>query len=293
MKHRVVYTSDIHGNNVQYSKLVDYAIKNKVDSLIIGGDLLPKHGYDPVSEQKVYAEKTLPAHFEKLKSKSPQTQIFLMLGNDDFGMYAEALQKNKDIYKYIHKKRLKINKDFDIVGYSTVPITPFGIKDWEKYDLTRISPSLKQEYEERKRLNYNYVGVKSAPEKKHKTKKFIFLDEMEQTDSIQLELEDDLFTKNASKTLYVMHSPPNDTALDVKYDGLNVGSFAIKEFIQKYQPFITLHGHIHETVRKTGEFKQLIGKTLSMCSGNHNIGSDLALVVFDLYNPEEVQRLII
>lgn len=39
---RLVYSSDIHGNESQYRRLVDYAIQNHADALIIGGDIAPK-----------------------------------------------------------------------------------------------------------------------------------------------------------------------------------------------------------------------------------------------------------
>ena len=42
MQHKILYTSDIHGNEVQYSKLIQYAIKISADTIIIGGDIAPK-----------------------------------------------------------------------------------------------------------------------------------------------------------------------------------------------------------------------------------------------------------
>ena len=44
MKHIVLFTADIHGNEVQLSKLVDFAISISADSLIVGGDIAPKRG---------------------------------------------------------------------------------------------------------------------------------------------------------------------------------------------------------------------------------------------------------
>jgi len=40
----------------------------------------------------------------------------------------------------------------------------------------------------------------------------------------------------------------NNTALDITGNDMHVGSFAVRQFIEKYQPHLTLHGHIHETV---------------------------------------------
>ncbi len=41
MKHKVLFTSDLHGNKRQYKKLIDYAIKISADSVVIGGDIAP------------------------------------------------------------------------------------------------------------------------------------------------------------------------------------------------------------------------------------------------------------
>lgn len=44
MQHKVLYTSDIHGNEIRYSKLIQYAIKISADTISIGEILLPKEG---------------------------------------------------------------------------------------------------------------------------------------------------------------------------------------------------------------------------------------------------------
>ena len=64
-------------------------------------------------------------------------------------------------------------------------------------------------------------------------------------------------------------------------------------FIEKHQPYLMLHGHIHETVEMSGEFKDKIGNTLCLASGNHNIGDKLALLIFELDNISKVERIII
>ncbi|MDA2921076.1 hypothetical protein MYX76_16565 [Desulfobacterota bacterium AH_259_B03_O07] len=91
-------------------------------------------------------------------------------------------------------------------------------------------------------------------------KKISFQPEMEKEDSIQKDLDSSLYTVNASKTVYVIHAPPNNTNLDRLYSGQNVGSIAVKLFVQKIQPYITLPGHIHETVDVSGSFKHVTRK---------------------------------
>lgn len=46
--------------------------------------------------------------------------------------------------------------------------------------------------------------------------------------------------------LFVSHTPPVDTRLDRLHNGKHVGSTAIRSIIEKYQPALSIVGHIHE-----------------------------------------------
>ena len=72
---------------------------------------------------------------------------------------------------------------------------------------------------------------------------------------------------------------------------VHVGSIAIKRFIEKKQPHITLHGHIHESARITGSWRDKIGKTY--CFSAAHDGPELAIVKFDSDRPEEAERILI
>ncbi len=62
--------------------------------------------------------------------------------------------------------------------------------------------------------------------------------------------------------ILVSHTPPLNTATDKISAGVNVGSSAIREFIEKEQPDFCLTGHIHEA-KSTDK----IGKTLILNPG--------------------------
>ena len=104
-----------------------------------------------------------------------------------------------------------------------------------------------------------------------------------------------------SDAVFLFHSPPYDTNLDrADIDGRmidhvpmapHVGSIAIRRFIEEKQPLITLHGHVHESVRLTGSWKDRIGRTL-MLSAAHD-GPELALVRFDLEDLGSADRELI
>lgn len=46
--------------------------------------------------------------------------------------------------------------------------------------------------------------------------------------------------------LFVSHAPPFETKVDIIRSGKHVGSTAIRRVIEKYQPALTVVGHIHE-----------------------------------------------
>lgn len=69
------------------------------------------------------------------------------------------------------------------------------------------------------------------------------------------------------RTIYVMHSPPFGTRLDLIEGGKSVGSRSIKAFIERNRPRLTLHGHIHESPKLPGTYMDRIGETLSINPG--------------------------
>jgi len=62
--------------------------------------------------------------------------------------------------------------------------------------------------------------------------------------------------------LFVSHAPPFNTKVDMLQNGPHVGSTAVREFIEKYQPDVCVTGHIHEA---KGE--DYIGRTLIINPG--------------------------
>ncbi len=101
-----------------------------------------------------------------------------------------------------------------------------------------------------------------------------------------------------SSAIMLFHTPPYKTVLDrAALDGrmvdyapldVHVGSIAIGRFIERRQPRVTLHGHVHESARLTGEWRQQIGQTHAY-SAAHD-GPELALVRFDPERPAEATR---
>jgi uncharacterized protein len=53
--------------------------------------------------------------------------------------------------------------------------------------------------------------------------------------------------KGAKWIVFVPHAPPYNTKLDRTRSGLHVGSRAVRTIIERYQPAVTICGHIHES----------------------------------------------
>jgi Icc-related predicted phosphoesterase len=71
----------------------------------------------------------------------------------------------------------------------------------------------------------------------------------------------------------------------------HVGSIALRRLIEARQPLVTLHGHIHESARLTGAWRDRIGRTICL-SAAHD-GPELALVRFDPGAPEHATRELV
>tara|TARA_Y100000310_G_scaffold329076_1_gene398298 strand:- start:6196 stop:7056 length:861 start_codon:yes stop_codon:yes gene_type:complete len=284
---KIVYSSDLHGNELHYRKLVEYANGIPTDIVIIGGDIAPsKFESEYIKGQRIFLQDRLPSIFDTL---GEGIEVFLMMGNDDCMTNRGVLEKG-DMYRTIHGRRFRLADDFEIIGYPFVPITPFDIKDWERFDFSEVPPDLRKRYEKRKKTEYRMKGVISTSAG---WQEVTFRPESESVVSIQRHLKKEIYTRNPRKTVYVMHAPPDDTCLDLIRPGEHLGSMAVRQFIEDHQPYLTLHGHIHPTVEVSGSFQERIGTTLSLASGNDPSGEDLAILVFDLEDPENVERELI
>jgi len=260
----ILFSSDFHGNIIQYKKFFIKAYEDKVDAVIIGGDIAPK---DPkhriIKQQRIFLEKHLIPLIKRFYNKNNKRNhaclTYLMMGNDDFKANMAFLEKHEEKtgFKIIHNKCLRLHENFKIIGYSYVPLTPFVYKDWEKLDLTNENEHIKRKgfiVEGKKSRGNHYIKVR--------------FDLKKRTNTIERDLKRLLQCSSPSKTVMVIHAPPYNTSLDLASKGEHVGSAAVRKIIQEKQPYITLHGHIHETVDISKKFLESINKTICMSVGN-------------------------
>lgn len=85
--------------------------------------------------------------------------------------------------------------------------------------------------------------------------------------------------KNVAQSIYVIHMPPCKLGLDESGNGRKVGSKAIYDFLLKYQPKLSFHGHIHESPEVSGRWYAKLGNTICVQPGQLDA---LTYVVVDL-----------
>lgn len=51
---------------------------------------------------------------------------------------------------------------------------------------------------------------------------------------------------NPEKTILCLHGPPFNTKIDIPFDDHHCGNESYREFIEEFQPLLTLAGHVHE-----------------------------------------------
>ncbi len=69
------------------------------------------------------------------------------------------------------------------------------------------------------------------------------------------------------QTILLVHTPPFETATDRVGNGVPVGSRAVREFIDSFQPTLCITGHIHES-----RAVEVLGKTTVINPGSFGAG---------------------
>src|SRR6185295_19560411 len=231
-----VYASDLHGNADSYDRLFDL----EADAVVLGGDLLP-HTKGPL-EQRLEVQQEFARGF--LSKKFASRPCYWIAGNDDWASALPLLENGTPI----HGCATPFLDGLSIAGYACVPVTPFGMKDHDRYDSDGWTPPA----EPGRCLFSSSAGLESGS-----------LHSVRSRGTIAADLDRLATLSDPAKTVYVTHSPPWGTTLDRMYDGTSIGSRAIRAFIERHRPPLTLHGHIHESAGV-----DRIGPTVSVNPGD-------------------------
>lgn len=282
------FISDLHGSIQKYDRLFNRILEETPKIIFIGGDILPSglsyfsNSYDKYDH---FIHDYLIPQFEEVRNKlgDHYPKVFIIMGNDDPKIEESSLiaASRIGLWNYI-ANRAEYYQNYFVFGYPYIPPSPFRLKDWEKYDVSRfVDPgSIAPE-----------DGFRTVPVKKMDI----------QYSTIQKDLTSLIKNHDLTNSVFLIHVPPYRTNLDrAALDGkfvdhvpldVHIGSIAVKNFIERYQPYLTLHGHVHESTKLTGKWMDIIGRTV--CINAAHQGKELSLVRLDLNDPTKAVRELI
>jgi Icc-related predicted phosphoesterase len=282
---RCFFVSDLHGRLERYERLLRVIEEERPAAVFLGGDLLPMGALPLPGGADDFLVDWLAPCLERLRERlsGSYPRVLAIFGNDDPRSEEQSLAEleRRGLLEHAHGRRIALGPH-PVYGYACVPPTPFMLKDWERYDVSRyVDPGCLSPEE----------GYRSVPVPEGEAK----------WGTIARDLEALVGGDEVSGAVFLFHSPPHGTALDrAALDGravdraaldVHVGSIAIRRFIETRQPLLTLHGHVHESARLTGAWQERLGRTVCL-SAAHD-GPELDLVRFEMERPAEATRQLV
>lgn len=249
---RMLFVTDLHGSKWKYERLFEVAKDFRANVVINGGDMLPEGG-DPF-RQGEFITSYLDNHFAQFDSA--RIYYLCYLGNDDLRIFDPLLEETCNKYYFVV---CLAQRKFDVGGYEFVGMNwivdyPFRLKDRCRMDT--------DDYVFQEQLGTGLLSTLNGWQE---------LDDWFVYAKTLLTIEDGLKRlvrpKNMTNSVYVIHMPPHKLGLDQCGNGAQVGSKAIYDFLEKYQPMLSLHGHIHESPEVTGRWYAKLGKTICIQPG--------------------------
>lgn len=239
---KLVYASDLHGRVHQYEELHDLIGRTKPDALLLGGDFFQV-------SRNIQAHLDFAEHYLVDYLNAIPVPVYTVCGNTDFPLVMDYLRENTNM-RFPGLTPIPLDEDLSVIGYSMINPSPFALKDYERRDLQHDS------YVARKPILMSWHSEKLSEQDP---------DVLNRLPSIEEELT---VIGEKPAAVWIMHAPPYGGNLDLTGKRQHVGSKAILQAIQKHQPLLTLHGHIHESPYLSGQWYEYIGRTLSVNPGS-------------------------
>lgn len=265
---KILFVTDLHGSRWKYDKLLELAKHHGVKVLANGGDMLPKEG--DLFRQDQFITGYLKDHFDAFYSAG--IHYLCYLGNDDLQIFDPLFEETCNAFSFVHciaQRKIEI-EGYEFIGMNWVVDYPFRLKDRCRMDSKdyvfeqQFGTGLLSQKGKWQEIGNWFSYAKSLP-------------------TIEDEMKNLVHPSDMTKAIYVIHMPPARLGLDQCSHGAEVGSKSIYKFIEKNQPLLTLHGHIHESPRMTGKWFNELGRTICIQPGQLR---DLSYVVIDLKKRE-------
>lgn len=268
---KLLYASDLHGSEGHYARLAVAAGKHRPEIVVLGGDMLPDDSaLEPETlgvGQPEFVRQQFQKAVEAIRAACNPLAILVIHGNHDWASSAAATKDlaKEGLFTVLDHETPFVIRRLGFVGYSCSPPTPWFVKDFERLDQpgdatpllggARWDPRFSKAIPHSAAVIFNEAST----------------------------IADDLakLCPPARPWVFVAHAPPFGTKLDQSYKGESWGSRAIRDAIEKHQPLLSLHGHVHESPVVSGSFTHRLGNTIAINPGQTHDKLRFALVEID------------
>lgn len=267
---RFLYVTDLHGWTDGYEQISQIAQEEEISTIINGGDMLP-HAKDLIFTQRLFTEEYLSSYFERLDSYG--ISYYGMLANDDCKAVLPYWQELVRAYSKLYDLTdgwTQLGVGLVICGCNHIPDPPFRLKDWCALDT--------REYVHPPQHPNPIVSQGDRLESIGDVEKFF-----KNRPTLE-EILDGIAEGNGSfeRAIFVCHAPPYGTGLGNVETDVDVGSEAVRAWIKRNQPLLTLHGHIHESSQITGMHTVRMGRTTVHQPGQGRFMERLVYSIVDI-----------
>jgi uncharacterized protein len=287
---RVFFTTDVHGSTVVFKKFINSAKFYEAQVIILGGDMVGKMIVPLVEQANHRYHANYLGKIYDVQAGEELEHLELTLENS--GLYPlrispEEVQAFNDDKSMVEKKfgQLATQRIEKWIQIADERLKDTGIKcfvqpgndDPYEIDAAFKSTHLVQNVDETVVMlddDHEMISVGAANQTPWNCPRDLPEDELtRRIEQVASRL------KNPANAVFNLHVPPFDTNLDSApeldanltpklslsggFKMASVGSKAVRAAIEKYQPLLGLHGHIHES-----RSAQKIGRTMCINPGS-------------------------
>lgn len=278
---RIYYTSDLHGSEKCWRKFLATPKYYQADVIIIGGDITGKFIVPIIQLPKGHYEVTYMGNKRQIKKEKDLERLKEIIANsgqyavhmtqEEYSQYKEDPIMLDDLFSKIILERVQHwmeVADEKLKGQNVRCFVAAGNDDIFEVDDLIAASKLVENHDgkvielgdgiELLGIGYSNMTPWNCP--RDITEEELVVKIHEVASQVQ----------NLERSIFDIHVPPFDTGIDqapqltedmhIVLDPVGqpkmipVGSTAVREAILKYQPMLSLHGHIHESsgIRKFG-----------------------------------------
>jgi Icc-related predicted phosphoesterase len=308
---RIFFATDVHGSEKCWKKFVNAGKFYKANISVLGGDLTGKAVIPIVNEgNNIYKVNFLEQDFT-LKSKEELSEMEYKIVNSGYYPYVISHEELKELSANPEKvnkifEQLMIERLENWLKFADEKLRGSGIKAYvcpgndDPFiidELIKKSEVIENAEGKVIELNSYHEMINSGWTNATPWKTFRECSEEELRKKIEEIIQK---VNNLKNCIFNLHAPPYGSGLDEApqldenlkpiYGGqvlMPVGSKAVKEAIEKYQPLLGLHGHIHE-----GKGFSRIGRTLCVNPGSSYEEGTLLGAIIDLDKGKIVRHML-